>query len=236
MKVSARLTVSEGDAAQKPAPTERAGTPPLDLEDPAQSLLQVVETYHKRRCEEIVGQGQVQARTIVRDAYRDGRRRLRETILGERRRARAQIASAQAELQTYRRQCEQQSTRALLEVAWPRLRSELLHRWQDGAARRTWVDSLLQQALGSLPQGRWRIHHPPDWPFEEQERSAEFLAAFLQETPEFQADAALRAGLRVCGPSSGTGETCLDGSLDTLLADRKALEARLLDLIEAEAT
>jgi hypothetical protein len=200
-----------------------------EVEEQVRSLLHVVEVYRLRRCEEILAAAQAQSTQLVQQAYREARQHLHVAVLEERQRGRDEMAAVEAQLQTQRRQRQQGVAAAMLRHGWERLRAELLRRWRDPAARRLWVEGLLQQALKVLPGSRWRLSHPQDWPEEEQGWALAFLQAHFAGSVEFHPDPALPAGLRV-----QSGGTCLDGTLGSLLADRREVEARLLDLWQAD--
>jgi hypothetical protein len=85
------------------------------------------------------------------------------------------------------------------------------------------VDEIVATARDSLPQGAWSIHHPADWPPGERDALLDRLEVSLGARPRALADAGLSAGLRVC-----VDATCLDGSLEGMLAERTAIESRLL--------
>jgi hypothetical protein len=201
----------------------------VDVEEQARALLHVVEMFQQRRCEEIMAQARSQAAALLGDAYRDGRARLHQAIEDERRRAREQLGALQAELATYQRQCAQRAAAAMLHAAWPKLRAELLRRWRTPATREGWVDALLRQAVEVLPAGAWQIVHPIDWPEGERVQTGHWLETQVSAAPSFESDPAVHAGLRICQQG-----TCLDGTLEALLAERRTLEAGLLQSLQEE--
>ena len=95
------------------------------------------------------------------------------------------------------------------------------------AARAAWVAHVLASARTRMPRGLWRIVHAPDWPPAEQQAQMAALAEASGTEPRFEADASIRAGLKVV--ASGN---VIDGTQEGLLADRPALEARLLRELE----
>jgi hypothetical protein len=109
--------------------------------------------------------------------------------------------------------------------AWTQLRAALQARWQVQETRVRWVDSHLDRALRALSHTQWQIHHPRDWPVAEAEKVAARLAA-RGITARFIEDASIAAGLRVIA-----GNNALDVTLDGLLAERAAIEGRLLQLL-----
>ena len=108
---------------------------------------------------------------------------------------------------------------ALLAAAWPRLPAALQWLWRQPDTRAAWTSRLAQVARGMLAADGWRIAHPPGWA--EAERQA--FAAGIAAPAEFSAGEDIEAGLRIC-----RGGNCVDGTLQALLADRRAIEARLL--------
>jgi hypothetical protein len=133
----------------------------------------------------------------------------------ERTRARAEYATAERQVHRHRDQ-------ALLAQAWPQLADALRRRWADGAARQQWAVAVFARAHQVLRPGSWRVLHPRDWPVAEQRRAAGGDSAHIQ----FVVDPAVMAGLRVCADGA-----CVDGTLEALLDDRAAVEARLLTLL-----
>jgi hypothetical protein len=193
------------------------------------SLLHVIEVYRIRRCEELLQEAERQAADLIKQAYREGRQRLHQAIVEERQRGSAAIAALEAQLRTQYRQRRQQIEVMLLQRGLERLRTELLRRWQDSSTRRLWVEGLLHQGLKLLPHRNWRITHPQDWSRDEQDETVAFLQTHIEGAPELASAAGLQAGLRIC-----SGGTCLDGTLPSLLADRRAIEAQLLALLRVD--
>jgi hypothetical protein len=86
-----------------------------------------------------------------------------------------------------------------------------------------WTEQVVARAREVLPRARWRIVHPPDWPAEERMS----LAATLDIAPTFVADAAHRAGIAIASSSN-----VIDGTLESLVADRDEVGGRLLRELE----
>lgn len=218
-------------AMTKRSAAQPARTQPLqEIDEQVRALLQVIDLYQMRRCEEIARETEHQAADIVQQAYREARQRLHQAIVEEREKGRAEIAALKAQLQTERRQKRQQHVAALLQRAMKNLQSELLQRWREPATRSMWVERLLHQGLAMLPHKNWHIACPPDWPSEEQSHARTVLSGRIEGSLEFQPDPTVRAGLRICSAA-----TCLDGTLHGLLGDRRAIEARLLDLLSVDS-
>ena len=191
--------------------------------DATAALLKLVADDEQRRCREILARAESGVQATLREAQRSARGRMRENVQTLKQERRQALALATAELDTARRQHQQRSDQALLEVAWEPLRAVLAARWHDAAARSLWVDGLVRRALARLPRGAWHIEHPADWPAAERSRLVHSLTASLGQEPQLQVGTDIAAGLRV-----RAGIALLDGTLDGLLSDRRAIEALLL--------
>ena len=201
----------------------------MKLEQRAAALLELVETQRKRRCAELLGPAQAQARDILRAARTEARRRVHATIVEQRQRMAAEIGAAQARLATERRLVAQGRATRMLALAWAEVSRELQARWQTKDGRRRWVESHLTRAL-SLPREVWEIRHPRDWPEAERDAAAAWLTGQGISAVRFAADESIAAGLRMTA-----GHNSIDATLAGLLAERAAIEGRLLDLLGAVA-
>ncbi len=197
----------------------------MNLEQRTAALLQVVDAYRARRCTELLAPAREQARTLTREALRTARSRVHTAIEEERRRIAAEIGAAEARLATERRLHAQRDAADALAQARQPLRDALLARWQAAATRARWVESHLQRALAALPRAPWEIRHPGDWPRAERDAIVAQLAACGIDAQAIT-DSAIVAGLRV-----RTGSNALDFTLDGLLAERAAIEGRMLQLL-----
>ena len=153
--------------------------------------------------------------------------RLRLAFKDERERREQRIAAAQAKLQTHRRLHDQRRAAALLEAGWQRLPDTLCRRWQSAPSREQWVSRVVGEARAALRPGSWRIAHAEPWPREEREALGASLTRNAGAPPQFGADAAIRAGLKI-----SSGANVIDGTLAGLLADRADIAARLLRHME----
>jgi hypothetical protein len=165
----------------------------------------------------------------------------------------AEVGAAQARLATERRLAEQRQALAVLREAWSELRDALRRRWRDPAARALWLDSQLERALRVLPRDRrqvaalagpaadhhahpdqtadepWQIEHAADWPAAEREaflariKGAGMTVASAQLRENIDGGVRIRAGANV-----------VDATIEGLLADRAAVEGRLLDLLRLQ--
>lgn len=200
----------------------------MSLEGRVDELLELVERHRQRECDTILNEARERAREILTDARREARTRVHQSVSEDRVRAQAGLNAAEAHLRTIRRHHLQQSTRALLESGWTQLRTALQARWRDPDARARWVQGLAQRAMDTLPHGDWELYHPEDWPPEEQAAARTRFEALSGGGLRLIADPRLTVGLRICCAGA-----CLDGTLQGLLEDRPATEARLLALIES---
>jgi len=197
----------------------------MNLQQRTTALLEVVETYRARRCVELLEPAGQQAREICRSALAAARQRVHTAIEEQRKRMAIELSAAEARLATERRLLVQRRAAATLAQAWAQLRAALHARWQTPATRARWVDAHLDRALRALSRTPWQIHHPRDWPAAEAETVAARLAA-RGITVHFVEDASIDAGVRVIA-----GNNALDATLDGLLAERAAIEGRLLQLL-----
>jgi hypothetical protein len=223
----------------------------LSLEQRTAALLALVEDYRARRCAALIEPAQEQAQAILRAARAEGRRRVHAAIGELRQRLAAEVGAAQARLATERRLAEQRQAMLLLGAAWSELREALRRRWRDPAARALWIESQLQRALrvlsheqhaaaaaagsvGAAPPAErhrddsWHIEYAADWPAAERDS----LVGRVAEAGVTVASALARedtdGGLRI-----RAGANVVDATIDGLLADRAAIEGRLLDLLRA---
>jgi len=202
----------------------------MTLRERASALLGVVDEYRDRECRTVVERAQYEAATVARRAHAEARHRVHQIVLAERQRATAAIRAAQAELQTARRHYRRRRDLALLDLAWPRLEAALQRRWDAPEPRGQWVDDLVRAAIQRLPAGPWTLTHPPSWPAAERDAVVAKVTAACGAPPRLVADVEIRAGLLIA-----SGTTTLDGSIHGLLADRPAVAARLLALVEEDA-
>jgi exonuclease VII large subunit len=198
------------------------------LTGPGTALIELIAANGTERREAILAQAREQARERVRNAFREARRRVAHAIAAERQRARGLLASHEARLATQDRQRYQDSLQHLLARARHRLDAALLERWARNDSRRQWLEHLLEQALRRLPGAPWEIAHPAGWDAAEIAHWDAPIRSLTGSAPRLRADPALRAGLRILA-----GGACLDGSLEGLLADERAIQAQLLARLEA---
>jgi len=200
------------------------------IETQLQALLALVEADRAARCAQIADEARAHTAALLTPAQAEARAGMREAFEAQRQRRRDRLAAAQAQLATRQRLHGQQRSAALLRQAWPGLHAQLLQRWQQPASRQAWVDFVRHDAQARLRPGAWRIVHAPDWPTAEQQALHETVMPWLGEAPVFAAEASIDAGLKIAAAGN-----VIDGTLAGLLADRVAIEARLLRLLEEPA-
>jgi hypothetical protein len=191
------------------------------------ALLGAVEDYRRTRCEELLGAARREAGALRREAHAAARAKVRATLAQERARLEAEVANRQARLQTERRLAEQRGVSRLLGEAWPLLRAAIAAAWAAPASRLRWASQHLALAAALLPSRRWRIRHAPGLRAEER---LTLMHDLQLEGVEWAEDPSIAAGLAVQADSN-----VLDATLEGLLADRQALESRLLVLLEDAA-
>lgn len=199
----------------------------LTLEQRKAALLMLVEDYRARRCAELLDPAREQARTLLRSARAEGRRRVHTTISEARQRLAGEVGAAQARLATERRLAAQRHAVQVLQQAWSALREALHARWTNAAARRLWLDAHLARALRVLPRSRWEIEFARDWPLAEREALAARIASAGVAEASWLAREDIDGGVRI-----RAGNNVVDATIDGLLADRAALEGRLLDVLQ----
>jgi hypothetical protein len=199
----------------------------MTLERRMQALLDLVEEDRRARCDAIAVEAEGRARTALADAHREARDRMRDAFAEERRHAAERLASARAQLATQRRHAEQRRAAALLEAGLANLPAVLEQRWHDVRTRGAWIDAVVERASAVLPHDAWRVAHPVYWPTAEQQVMAARVAGVTGVAPEFTVDARIAAGLRIAANG-----IVVDGTLAGLMADRSAVGARLLGLLE----
>lgn len=211
----------------------------MNLEQRTAALLAVVETYRQERCAALLDPARAQARALVASALREARRRVRTAIGEERRRLASVLAAAEAQLATERRLTQQRRAATHLKHGWGALRSALQAQWDSAPARADWIAAQLSRvhaALRPAPQTAradidpWVLVCPPTWAAAERERVATTLRTQGAPAVKTVDDPQLTAGFRV-----QAGHNVLDATLDGLLADRDAVQGRLLQLIEEPA-
>ncbi len=202
----------------------------MTLELRMQALIDLVSADRARRCDAILGEARARAAETLATSRQQARQHLRDTFDEERRRLAAGVGAAQARLDTHRRLREQRRAAELLAAGLARLPAALCDRWQQPAARNAWIDVVVAEARAALPRGAWRIAHAPGLTDDERHAIAAALAPTCGTPPEFVADEALRAGMKIAA-----GGDVVDATLAGLVADRVEIGARLLEHLDCDA-
>lgn len=200
-----------------------------NVDSQMQALLTLLEEDRRRQCDALIADAQARASSVLSQAQRDARSRMRAACAAERQRLEQQIKAAAARLQTERRLSEQERGAQLLRLAWDMLPDALLQRWQDPGRRSEWVAQAIDSAHRLLPRERWTLSVAPGWPADEREQALQSVASRLGTMPGCSEAAELQAGLLIVAAGNR-----LDTTLAGLLADRAAIEARLLDYLERQ--
>ncbi len=195
-----------------------------DVEAPTLALLALIEADRECQCTQILGEAAARAEAVRAQSRSEALARVRQAFEEQRRAHDERVAAALAQLATRRRLHQQQHVAAWLRAAWVRLPVELQARWSRLEARAAWVATTLAAAQQRLPVGGWHITHAPDWPLAERDAFATTLAG---APATFEAEPGITAGLKI----SRQGNV-IDGTLAGLLADRAAIESRLLRWLE----
>jgi hypothetical protein len=194
-----------------------------------QALLTLLEEDRRRQCDALIADAQARARSVLRQAHCDARSRMRAAFAAERQRLDEQVRAAAARLQTERRLSEQERLAQLLRLGWQMLPEALLERWQDPGRRSKWVAQAIDSAHRLLPSEMWTLSVAPGWPAEERDQALQSVASRLGTMPGCSEAAEIQAGLLIIAAGNR-----LDATLGGLLADRAAIEARLLDYLERQ--
>jgi hypothetical protein len=200
----------------------------MKLAERTNALMAVVEDHRRKRCVALLEPAHEEAHTQLIAVLDDAHRRVRTALAEERARLNAEVGAAEAALATERRLVAQRQAAHTLERGWRQLRDLLIKRWLDPLQRQRWVTSQLLRAADALA-GRgdtWQVAYEAAWT--ESERAA-VQHAFSRRGVKLQCEPrrTLVAGLIVT-----CGHNVLDASLDGLLADRLAIEGRLLQLMQ----
>lgn len=188
-----------------------------------QELLAVVARRQEEACAKIKAETQVQAKIIIKQAYRDARARLHQDILTTREDARQQLNKAEAHYQTKLRLIRQELDQNLLASTWLALNEALIKRWQQPHSRIVWVEDLIQQASRALLSEDWLIECPMDWSDADCIDLKQRLIDERGDQLLFETRPSIFAGLRITA-----GGACVDGTIEGLLRRRVRIEELLL--------
>lgn len=193
------------------------------LELQVEALLTALHAQRDARCREIDGEAAQKSQRLLRDSRIKLRQRLREAVNDERRQRETALLEAHHCLETAERRAMLKRYQHFLDAAWPELLAALNRRWHDTESRHDWCEMLLDEAGEKLVRGSWIVEVPGSWGDDDTRRVLEAFERRGFVTPTLRIDTAMQAGLRI-----RMGSACLDATPDGLLANRSAVEARLL--------
>lgn len=199
----------------------------MNREQAAAALLQVIADNREAKCQALREHAASEARAILKQAHAGAREQVRAELEETRKRDREQRARAEAQQRRRERLAREQDLKARLDEGARQVKELLAQSWQDPVERWTWVEGAALRAAAMLPAGRWEIAHPGGWPKPERERLRQLLLERGVGTADFVPDQAIAAGVRL-----SSGNAVFDVTLSGLLADRTAVEARLLFHVE----
>lgn len=198
------------------------------IDTPREALIELIVAARNARSSELLDDAREQAQARVRNAFREARQRVSRAVDEERIRAHGLLALNEARLETHNRQRYQDAVQHMLARTRYRLDAALRARWQQPEHRGLWLADLFTQALQRLPAAPWSIEHPPGWDSVEIAPWLDRIQARSGVAPRLQSDERIQGGLRIKAAGAG-----LDGTIDGLLADEGAVQARLLAYLEA---
>jgi hypothetical protein len=201
----------------------------MTLADTEQRLLQLVEQWRDEECRALMERAQTEARELLRNSRRRARRQVHETYVAEHERARERLAAARAELATRRHRRQRQLGEVILGAGRQQLAERLTARWGEPDRRTRWIRSAVADAQVRLPAGHWTVRHGAD--FRTEDHNTLLASIGSSRPPALVADHRVGAGLVI--ECAGVQ---LDASAAGLLADREAIEGRLLALMQLEPT
>ncbi len=197
----------------------------MKLEAREQGMMELIEAYRAECCRRLIDNAQAKADAMLAEVYARQRGALHRRILAERSRATGLIQAADAERATRARRAVEARDDALIELAWPRLRQALARRWQDRDGRCGWIDAALNRALQRLQRVPWWVRFAQPWPVAERDQVRRRIEQATGQPCDLRADADLSARILF-----GCAGARLDASIDGLLHERAAIEARVLAL------
>jgi hypothetical protein len=196
--------------------------PPMVLMQQADALVRMLRHDEAAAGARETEQASTRARTLLRNAYRDARRLVREAVQEERERRDNALGQARAAVATRRRQQAQRDASQVVRAAWTCLPQVLQAIWDDPQQRARWCRTAISGAARVLRPDQWEISCPPA--LSQAEASALCAQARAAGVREVAArpDSALHAGLAI--RSAGA---VFDATAAGLLASRADIEAEL---------
>jgi len=193
------------------------------LHHQVQTLRDALRHQQESRCREIVAGAEREARQAIRDSRVKLRERQRQAVHEERRRREHELQSARSRVETIERRRAFARHEQVLQSAWPLLLDALAERWSNREQRLAWCDMIASEAAATLTATDWVVEHPPGWAKEDRDALVQCLQRLGIASPRFVACEDITGGLRI-----RTGNSCLDGTPDGLLSERRNVEALLL--------
>lgn len=118
----------------------------------------------------------------------------------------------------------------MLDLAWPLLREAMLALWDEPVSRHKWLDAAIKSASAGLREHDWRIEHPPGLSGEDIKTINLAFSHEKGKGPELSACDDIEAGIRIIA-----GGTVIDATLNGLLQQKTAIEARMIARIRQGA-
>ncbi|MDH5324658.1 MAG: hypothetical protein OEZ68_07800 [Gammaproteobacteria bacterium] len=186
-------------------------------------LMEVVETYQNKLCQERIEQDTVEARAVISKAYETARARLKEEIRNSRDFLKSESARIMTKQLRIRKHQEYATVARVLERVWALLPGALIQRWQQEQSRQQWIDAVVHTAANSLLSTQWLMQFAPGFHSQERTHVSKTVLSLTGTEPQIEEVATLQAGLIIHGHGAG-----VDGSLQGLLASRLQIEAQIL--------
>ena len=190
--------------------------------------LREIESLRERHCSKVLAEARRQAKEIIRPAFRKARLRVSSMLAKEQTQVERKIQAAEARLRTARLQYRQRQQTRLLQLAYQVLLQSLASSWRDPLSRRRWVCAVLESGVARFPHSGWQVQHPKDWAIEEIEAARDYLEHHAIESPAFEPNNGLTAGVRILCKG-----VVLDATVAGLVSDRRRIEGRLLALVSS---
>ncbi|HMA98044.1 MAG TPA: hypothetical protein VKO38_01170 [Wenzhouxiangella sp.] len=197
----------------------------------AKGLLSLLDEAGERECAALISEAEQKAAELRSRAFGRARERVRIAVGQVRKQMAQSLARVEAEIETARRQRILAHDAELVAEGRELLRSALLKRWQQPAARKAWAAKLVDAADRVVIAREWQIECPPDWPDEERAEIVERAAKVCGAKVDVCSCHSIDAGLRVI-----SGGLVVDMRVDGLLADSAYVEGALLALCRSSRT
>ena len=195
------------------------------LSTQAEAMLTELRRHGLTQVNELIDTAQERAQETIREAHRSARRAMHEAVEAERKRLERGGLMARAAQQTRLRLHREAKAKLLLHQGWQKIPEVLKRQWEDAPSRRQWCEAFMQQALKFFGSVRLIVEHSASMT-EQEKRDLHAVATSRGADVTFNAADDRSSGLIVSFKGAS-----LDGTIDGLLADRRYVEARLLDEI-----